>query len=97
MMVNMTELRFVSRICSCVLIGFVSLLFMWKLITLHVGFGAAFLASLILYLLCSILTFKFEKSLFWDNYLKEVQRELHEIEEYHQFLDNYWKQYLLKE
>jgi hypothetical protein len=44
-----------------------------------------------------LLAFNFEKSLLWENYLKEVDCELQEVEEYHKFLDNHWKQWLLKE
>jgi hypothetical protein len=94
---NMEEIQFVSRIGTCVLVGFVSLLLMWKLITLHVGFVVAFLTSFTFYILYTLLAFNFEKSLLWENYLKEVDCELQEVEEYHKFLDNHWKQWLLKE
>lgn len=87
------DLKLVSHAITCVLVGFISLLLMWKLITLHVSFGVAFLASLTLYLLVSFLTLQFEKSSFWENYLKEVEREFYEVEEYYKFLNNW----LLKE
>jgi hypothetical protein len=95
-MTSLDQFKFFSRFGTTVLIGFISLLFMYKLITVGIGLTIALAASTILHVFSSLLALNLEESNLWQAYIKEFEKDWRKSEEDINFVNNHWKSWLVE-